>query len=63
MQPGTLYREVMDDTDRDHLVANVVGHLSKGVIPRVRDKAVDYWRRVDPDLGARIAKDFDGPTA
>ncbi len=61
VQPGTLYREVMDDTDRDHLVANVVGHLSKGVIPRVRDKAVDYWRSVDPDLGARIAKEFDGP--
>jgi catalase len=63
VQPGTLYREVMDDTDRDHLVANVVGHLSKGFIPRVRDKAVDYWRRVDPDLGARIAKEFDGPPA
>jgi catalase len=60
VQPGTLYREVMDDTDRDHLVANVIGHLSKGVIPRVRDKAVDYWRSVDPDLGARIAKEFDG---
>jgi len=61
VQPGTLYREVMDDTDRDHLVANVVGHLSKGVIPRIRDKAIEYWRSVDPDLGARVAKEFESP--
>jgi catalase len=56
VQPGTLYREVMSDTDRRHLITNVVGHLSKGVIPRVRDKAVEYWRSVDADLGAQVAK-------
>jgi Catalase-related immune-responsive len=31
IQPGTLYRQVMTPTDRDHLVANIVGPLSQGV--------------------------------
>jgi catalase len=56
VQPGTLYREVMSDTDREHLITNVVGHLSKGVIPRIADKAIEYWRSVDGDLGAEVAK-------
>ena len=28
VQPGTLCRQVMTPTDRDHLVDNIVGHLS-----------------------------------
>ncbi|MFD0502038.1 catalase-related domain-containing protein [Streptomyces chiangmaiensis] len=30
IQPGTLYREVMTHTDRDHLVDNIVAHLGQG---------------------------------
>src|SRR6201986_3916565 len=30
-QPRTLYREVMSDTDRKHLVSNIVGHASDDV--------------------------------
>lgn len=26
-QPRALYREVMNDTDRAHLVSNIAGHL------------------------------------
>jgi len=26
-QPGALFRKVMKDVDRDHLVANISGHL------------------------------------
>jgi catalase len=61
VQPGTLYREVMSDTDREHLIANIVGHLSKGVIPRIADKAIEYWRNVDADLGAQVAKQLASP--
>ncbi len=56
-QAGTLYRKVMSDTDRDHLVSNIVGHASKpDVQPDVQSRVVDYWRQVDEDLGARVAK-------
>ncbi len=30
VQPGMLYRNVMTPTDRDHLVDNIVWHLSQG---------------------------------
>ena len=59
IQPGTLYREVMTQTDRDHLVSNIVGHLSQGVERFIQERAVsDYWAKVDPDLGARVAQDL-----
>jgi catalase len=35
-QPGTLYRQVMNDTDRDHLVTNIVDHASDDVSDEVR---------------------------
>jgi len=59
IQPGTLYRQVMTPTDRDHLVDNIVGHLSQGVERFIQERAVnDYWAKVDPDLGARVAHDM-----
>jgi catalase len=59
IQPGTLYREVMSQTDRDHLVSNIVGHLSQGVERRIQERAVkDYWTKVDTDLGNRVAHDL-----
>jgi len=56
VQAGTLYREVMSDTDREHLASNIVGHLTKGVQSPIQARAVEYWRSVDPGLGAEVAK-------
>ncbi|MGO8948070.1 MAG: catalase [Ktedonobacterales bacterium] len=57
VQPGSLYRKVMKPTDRDHLVDNIVGALSQGVERFIQERAVrDYWSKVDPELGARIAQ-------
>jgi len=57
VQPGMLYRQVMSATDRDHLVGNLVWHLSQGVERFIQERAVnDYLTRVDPDLGARVAR-------
>jgi catalase len=57
VQPGVLYRQVMSPTDRDHLVGNIVTHLSAGVERSIQDRAVnDYWAKVDPDLGARVGQ-------
>jgi len=55
VQPGTLYREVMDDTDREHLVDNVVEHASDEVTPETQLQVEAYWSAVDADLGARVA--------
>ena len=57
IQAGTLYRDVMSPVDRDHLASNIVWHLSQGVERFIQERAVhDYWAKVDPDLGARVAR-------
>jgi catalase len=57
IQAGTLYRNVMTPTDRKHLVSNIVGHLGNGVERFIQERAASgYWSRVDPELGARVAR-------
>ncbi|ABK53866.1 Catalase [Acidothermus cellulolyticus 11B] len=58
VQAGTLYRKVLDDAARDRLVDNITRHLKQGVSTPVLERAFEYWRSVDPDLGARVAKNF-----
>jgi catalase len=59
VQPGMLYRQVMTPTDREHLAGNIVWHLSQGVERFIQERAVrDYWARVDPGLGTRVARDL-----
>ncbi|HLH58683.1 MAG TPA: catalase [Streptosporangiaceae bacterium] len=53
-QPGTMVREVMDDAARGRLAENVVGHLLNGVTEPVLQRAFEYWRNVDKDLGEKI---------
>jgi catalase len=55
IQPGTLYREVMSPTDREHLVTNIVAHASDGVSAEVQARVIGYWTNVDADLGAHVA--------
>jgi catalase len=55
-QPGTLWRNILSDRDRDNMVGNIVNHLKGGVSDDMQVRAVEYWRNVDPDLGARVAK-------
>jgi catalase len=55
VQPRALYRDVMSDTDREHLVTNIVNHVKAGVKPDVLPRVIDYWTNVDPDLGGRVA--------
>ena len=53
-QAGTMVREVLDDAERERLVANVSGHLADGVSEPVLQRAFEYWRNIDKDLGDRI---------
>ena len=55
VQPGTLVREVMDDTDREHLATNIISHASDGVTIQTLERVIAYWTNVDPQLGARVA--------
>jgi catalase len=57
VQARSLYRDVMSETDRQHLVDNIVTHLSQGVERFIQERAVEsYLAPIDPDLGARVAK-------
>jgi catalase len=57
VQARNLYRHVMSATDREHLVNNIVGHMSQGVERFIQERTVNtYWYPVDPDLGARVAR-------
>ncbi|MFG2223793.1 catalase [Streptomyces sp. NPDC048644] len=59
-QPGTMVRSVLDDAARERLVNNVSGHLLGGVSKPVLERAFQYWRNVDKDVGDRIAKRVNG---
>lgn len=59
-QAGALYRDVLGQTDREHLAENVIGHVNQGVRPDVLPRVLEYWNNVDTELGARIAKGVDG---
>jgi catalase len=47
---------VLDDAARERLVSNIVGHLLDGVTEPVLQRAFEYWRNVDQDLGNRVEK-------
>ncbi len=55
-QARALYRNVLSENDRQHLVGNIAGHGSNGVTPQMLTRVLDYWRSVDTDLGGRVAK-------
>jgi len=54
VQARTQVREVLDDDQRERLVANVAGHLSDGVSDAVLARAFQYWKNIEPELGERI---------
>ena len=53
-QAGELYRRVMTDTDRDHLVGNIVAHLG-GAMKRIQLRQSAVFFKADPDYGTRVA--------
>lgn len=59
-QPGTMVRQVLDDAARGRLVSNVSGHLKQGVTRPVVERAVQYWRNIDKEIGDRIAHEVNG---
>ena len=54
-QPGELYRRVMTDADRDHLISNITGHLS-GAQMRIELRQAAIFYKCDPEYGRRVAE-------
>jgi len=54
-QAGELYRRVMTDTDREHLVGNIVAHLG-GAMKRIQLRQAAIFFKADPDYGTQVAK-------
>ncbi|MFF5564435.1 catalase [Streptomyces sp. NPDC012623] len=59
-QAGTQVRQVLDDVQRERLVSNVSGHLKQGVSRPVLERAFQYWRNIDKNIGDRIAAQVNG---
>ncbi|MFG1930043.1 catalase [Mycobacterium sp. NPDC048908] len=53
-QAGVLVRDVMDAAARSRLVGNVAGHLRDGVSEPVLQRAFEYWRNIDKEVGDEI---------
>lgn len=53
-QAGTLVRKVWSDAQRAQCVAQVAGSLLAGVRTPVLERAIDYWKRIDAELGREI---------
>src|SRR5579859_6943564 len=47
VQAGNLYRHILSETDRDHLVSNIVGHMKQGVERFIQERAIANWQKVD----------------
>ena len=54
-QAGTLYRTVMTDDDRDHLITNITGHM-KMVPTRIKLRQCALFYLADKEYGTRVAE-------
>lgn len=54
-QPRALFQRAMNDTDRAHLVHNIVSHLGNAQ-QRIQLRQTAVFYQVHPDLGRRVAE-------
>ena len=57
IQPGILYREVLDDGEKERLVDNITNAMA-GISEQVEQQVYEYWTNVDEELGARVREVF-----
>ena len=57
IQPGILYREVLDEAAKQRLAENIAGAM-EGVSESVEERCYWYWSSVDEDLGQRVKAAF-----
>lgn len=54
VQPGNLFRKVMTDTDREHLIGNIVSHLCNAN-KDIQLRQAQIFFKADPEYGQRVA--------
>jgi catalase len=55
-QPRALWSKVWNDTDREHYVQNVAGHLGNAKSAEIKARQLSVFAAVDQSLSDRIAK-------
>lgn len=55
VQAGNLYRKVMSDEDRDHLIGNIVDHLGK-TQKRIQMRQAALFYKAEPEYGRRVSE-------
>ena len=55
VQAGELYRKVMSEKDRDHLIGNIVTHLS-GALKRFQLRQTALFLKADEEYGQCVAE-------
>ena len=55
VQPGVLYRKVMTDQNREHLIGNIVIHLCNAK-KEIQIRQTQIFYKADPEYGQRVAK-------
>jgi len=55
VQAGNLYRDVMTDEGREHLIGNIVDHLGNAQ-KRIQLRQAAIFYKADPDYGSRVAE-------
>jgi catalase len=59
-QANAMVNTAMDDGARERLVANIVGHVKKGVEEPVLSRVFEYWRAVDKIIGDKVEDGIKG---
>jgi catalase len=59
-QPRVLFRKVMNDFDREHLIMNICSSLG-GARRDLQEKMVKLFYKIDPEYGQRVAKGLGLP--
>lgn len=54
-QPRALFRKVMSETDREHLIENLAGSLGQ-CRKDIQERMIKHFYKVDPEYGGRLAK-------
>jgi catalase len=57
VQAGNLYRRVLTDEGRDHLIGNIVDHLG-GAKKHIQYRQTTIFYKADPEYGSRVADEL-----
>src|SRR5699024_8726232 len=57
IQPGILYREVMNANEKERLADNITNAMA-GISEQVEEQVYEYWTNVDENLSARVRELF-----